>query len=220
MADEEIDRHDPQDTEEVSESGFDEVAPADGGSPQSGEAAAEADADEPSASVAAEQAGEGKQDSHAGGLNEPDDGAGDENPDTNAESVGKNSTDALLDRAEADLAAAVAGDLDAGETANPDLSSAQPLEFETFENTLDDAEGRGLDALEDVELDLRIELGRAELLVEDVLRLKEGSVVPLDKLAGDPVDILVNGRLVARGEVLVLNDNFCVRVAEILVPDL
>jgi len=75
-------------------------------------------------------------------------------------------------------------------------------------------------ALEDVELDLRIELGRTELLIEEVLQLREGTVVPLDKLAGDPVDILVNGRLIARGEVLVLNDNFCVRVAEILTPEL
>lgn len=83
---------------------------------------------------------------------------------------------------------------------------------------LSEEENFRLDALQDVELDVRIELGRTELLVEDVLKLREGSVVPLDKLAGDPVDILVNGRLVARGEVLVLNDNFCVRIAEILSP--
>jgi flagellar motor switch protein FliN/FliY len=76
-----------------------------------------------------------------------------------------------------------------------------------------------LDILQDVELDLRIELGRTEMLIEEVVALKEGSVVTLDKLAGDPVDILVNGRLIARGEVLVLNDNFCVRVAEILTPE-
>ena len=53
-------------------------------------------------------------------------------------------------------------------------------------------------------------------ILEDVLKLKRGSVVTLDKLAGDPVDVFVNGRLVARGEVLVLNDNFCVRVTELL----
>lgn len=81
------------------------------------------------------------------------------------------------------------------------------------------AENLPLASLQDVELDLRIELGRTELLIEEVLKLREGSVVPLDKLAGDPVDILVNGQLIARGEVLVLNDNFCVRVAEILTPD-
>lgn len=75
---------------------------------------------------------------------------------------------------------------------------------------------RGIDLLGDVDLDVSIELGRTEMLVEDVLRLQAGSVVELDKLAGDPVDVFVNGRLVARGEVLVLNDNFCIRVSEIV----
>ena len=54
------------------------------------------------------------------------------------------------------------------------------------------------------------------MLVEDVLRLGSGAVVELDKAAGDPVDIYVNGRRIARGEVLVLNENFCVRVSEIV----
>jgi flagellar motor switch protein FliN/FliY len=56
------------------------------------------------------------------------------------------------------------------------------------------------------------------MLVEDLLRLSEGAVVELDKLAGDPVDVYVNERHVARGEVLVLNDNFCVRINEVLNP--
>ncbi len=73
-----------------------------------------------------------------------------------------------------------------------------------------------LQLIEDVQLHVRIELGRTRMLVEDVLRLDQGSVVELDKLAGDPVDIYVNERLVAHGEVLVLNDNFCVRVNEIV----
>lgn len=74
----------------------------------------------------------------------------------------------------------------------------------------------GIDMLGDVELNVTVELGRTEMLVEDVLKLGDGSVVELDKLAGDPVDVFVNGRLVARGEVLVLNDNFCIRVSEIV----
>lgn len=68
----------------------------------------------------------------------------------------------------------------------------------------------------DVDLNVRVELGRTKMYIEDVLRLGEGSVIPLEKLAGDPVDIFVNGRLMARGEVLVLNDNFCVRLSEII----
>ena len=74
------------------------------------------------------------------------------------------------------------------------------------------------DLLSDVSLNVRIELGRRRMHVDDILRLGEGSVVELDKLAGDPVDILVNEILVARGEVLVLNDYFCVRVTDILSP--
>lgn len=77
-------------------------------------------------------------------------------------------------------------------------------------------EQSGIDMLGDVDLDVTIELGRTEMLVEDVLRLAAGSIVELDKLAGDPVDVYVNGRLIARGEVLVLNDNFCIRISEIL----
>ena len=57
------------------------------------------------------------------------------------------------------------------------------------------------------------------MYLEDVLKLRSGAVVALDKMAGDPVDVYVNGRLVARGEVLVMNDNFCVRVAELITGD-
>jgi len=74
----------------------------------------------------------------------------------------------------------------------------------------------GIELLSDVDLHVTIELGRTQMLVEDVLKLNEGSVVELDKLAGDPVDIYVNQRLVARGEVLVLNDSFCIRISEIV----
>jgi flagellar motor switch protein FliN/FliY len=73
-----------------------------------------------------------------------------------------------------------------------------------------------LNLLDDVTLNVKIELGRTRMYVEDVLRLNENSVVELDKAAGDPVDIFVNDRHVARGEVLVLNENFCVRVSEII----
>src|SRR4051812_13633478 len=85
-----------------------------------------------------------------------------------------------------------------------------------FSQVVQDAQVSNIDLLKDVELNVKIELGRSRMLVEDVLKLAEGSVVELDKLAGDPVDVFVNERLVARGEVLVLNDNFCVRVNEIV----
>jgi flagellar motor switch protein FliN/FliY len=123
-----------------------------------------------------------------------------------------------LSQAEAQLAAALASHLPRGIPA--ELGAPAPFQFPELPGAASPAiDAFPLTALQDVELDLRIELGRTELLIDEVLKLREGSVVPLDKLAGDPVDILVNGRLVARGEVLVLNDNFCVRVAEILTPE-
>lgn len=125
-----------------------------------------------------------------------------------------------LGSVEQHLAAALAAEMPRGRALPPDADSASPYRFEDFERppTAAAREEFPITALQDVELDLRIELGRTELLIEEILQLREGAVVPLDKLAGDPVDILVNGRLIARGEVLVLNDNFCVRVAEILAP--
>ena len=92
----------------------------------------------------------------------------------------------------------------------------ESLELPNFKQVIQDAQISSIDLLRDVDMNVKIELGRAKMLVEDVLKLGEGSVVELDKLAGDPVDVFVNDRLVARGEVLVLNDNFCVRINEIV----
>ena len=92
----------------------------------------------------------------------------------------------------------------------------QEIETVAEEELPDPGLAGAIELLGDVDLQVMIELGRTEMLVEDVLNLQSGSVVELDKLAGDPVDVYVNGRLVARGEVLVLNDNFCIRVSEIV----
>lgn len=130
-------------------------------------------------------------------------------------------TEALLNQAEANLAAAISPNLGPGNGIPVDLGGTKAFDFPDFESMASNPEeAMALASLQNVELDLCIELGRTELLIEEVLKMKEGVVVPLDKLAGDPVDILVNGRIIARGEVLVLNDNFCVRVAEIISPEL
>ena len=96
------------------------------------------------------------------------------------------------------------------------LPETSNFELPNFQQAMADAQVSSIDLLRNVELNVKIELGRSRMLVEDVLKLGEGSVVELDKLAGDPVDVFVNDRLVARGEVLVLNDNFCVRINEIV----
>jgi flagellar motor switch protein FliN/FliY len=75
-----------------------------------------------------------------------------------------------------------------------------------------------IDILMDIPLDMSVELGRVKMLVKDVIDLGSGSIIEIDKAAGEPVDVLVNGRLVARGEVVVIEDNFGVRITEILSP--
>jgi len=75
------------------------------------------------------------------------------------------------------------------------------------------------DLLLDVPLRISVELGRARMRVQDLLDLGQGSVVDLDRLAGEPVDILVNGRPLAMGEVVVSNDRYAVRVLSINTPD-
>ena len=119
----------------------------------------------------------------------------------------------LLSHAERALASAQQG----GSAELP--AGMSNFKFEDFGGASPSTESATIELIRDVELDLKIELGRTHMYLEDVLKLRKGSVVPLDKLAGDPVDIYVNGRLIARGEVLVLNDNFCVRVAELISSD-
>jgi flagellar motor switch protein FliN len=74
----------------------------------------------------------------------------------------------------------------------------------------------GLDLLTDVELNVTVELGRIRLKVRDLLRLTEGSVVELDRAVGAPVDVLVNGSVVARGDVVVIDDELGIRVTELV----
>ncbi|RYG20895.1 flagellar motor switch protein FliN [bacterium] len=103
----------------------------------------------------------------------------------------------------------------------PVTSEATPSSFGVlppFGASRDDEESHGLDILMDIPLDISVELGRTRLVVRDVVDLGVGSIVEIDKAAGEPVDIIVNGRLVARGEVVVIEDNFGVRITEILNP--
>src|SRR5580658_489938 len=77
---------------------------------------------------------------------------------------------------------------------------------------------RRIDLLLDVPLDLSAELGRTRMTIQDLLGLSAGAVIELDKIAGEPLDILVNNRLIARGEAVVVNDKFGVRITDIVNP--
>ena len=76
--------------------------------------------------------------------------------------------------------------------------------------------GHGIELLMDVALEVSVELGRAQMSIADILALRTGSVIELDKLAGEPVDVSVNGTLVARGEVVVVDEKFGVRITEVV----
>lgn len=110
----------------------------------------------------------------------------------------------------------VADSVASADEATPAPDDAMPLESPELDAGAPAGAKGAIEMLNDVHMDVRIELGRTNMYVEDVLRLNEGAVVELDKLAGDPVDVFVNDRRVARGEVLVLNDMFCVRINEVV----
>ncbi len=138
-------------------------------------------------------------------------------PDSSAEAALRAAREAIADLGSL---ASSAGDAASGAgapEASPSGPAPEPFAMPSFQaQAASGADARALDLLSDVNLNVKIELGRTRMLVEDVLKLCEGAVVELDKLAGDPVDVFVNERHVARGEVLVLNDNFCVRINEII----
>jgi flagellar motor switch protein FliN/FliY len=79
-------------------------------------------------------------------------------------------------------------------------------------------DGAGIDLLLDVSLEVSVELGRTRMTIGELLALRPGSVIELDKLAGEPADILVNGTRIARGEVVVVDEKFGVRVLEVVSP--
>lgn len=76
-----------------------------------------------------------------------------------------------------------------------------------------------LRVLENIEVQLTVEVGSAEIRIRDLLRLNEGSVIELDRLAGDPLDILVNGTMIAKGEIVMVGERFGVRFTEIVDPE-
>lgn len=96
--------------------------------------------------------------------------------------------------------------------------TARPAQFAPLQNAGLVSSSTNLDMLLGVTLRVTVELGRTKMSVEEVLKIGPGSVVELDKLAGEPVDVLVNEQLIARGEVVVVDDRFGVRITDVLPP--
>lgn len=106
-----------------------------------------------------------------------------------------------------------------GPEAAPAQAKVQPVPFaELRADQLGAAANNQLDLVMDIPVTLSVELGRTKIQIRELLQLAQGSVVDLDRLAGEPMDVLVNGFLIARGEVVLVNDKFGIRLTDIVSP--
>lgn len=115
--------------------------------------------------------------------------------------------------------AAAGADADWG-AALAEQAAAQPAPMPSFNNASDAVPpaANNLDMILDIPVNLTVELGRTKIAIRNLLQLAQGSVVELDGLAGEPMNVLVNGTLVAQGEVVVVNDKFGIRLTDIITP--
>ncbi len=107
--------------------------------------------------------------------------------------------------------------------AEPKVIKAQPARMQELgeEARLNQEQKQNLDLIMSVSLEVAVEIGRTRRKIQDIIAFSKGSLVVLDKLAGDQVDLLVNGQCIARGDVVVIDDNFGIRITEILdKPDI
>ena len=100
----------------------------------------------------------------------------------------------------------------------PQDLNVQPAQFQSFApvQNLDGIAPENIDLIMDVPLEVTVELGRTSKSIKEILDFSPGTVIELDKLAGEPIDVLVNGKFVAKGEVVVIEENFAIRVTEII----
>ena len=96
--------------------------------------------------------------------------------------------------------------------------SVQSVQFSPLQSTADPHMPQNIGLILDVPLDVSVELGKTRKTIKEVLDLTQGSIIQLDKLAGEPVDLLVNGKLIAKGEVVVIDENYGIRITTILSP--
>lgn len=97
-------------------------------------------------------------------------------------------------------------------------NAEQPLEFDTLSEAGGEGADVSLDMILDVPVTLAMEVGRTRISIRNLLQLNQGSVVELDRAAGEPLDVFVNGTLVAHGEVVVINEKFGIRLTDVISP--
>ncbi|MFQ1008017.1 flagellar motor switch protein FliN [Gilliamella apicola] len=101
---------------------------------------------------------------------------------------------------------------------NSDELSTKGVIFETLSLQQTEEQKQDINLILDIPIDLSVELGRTKMAIKDLLNLTQGSVIALDGLAGEPLDILINGYLIAQGEIVVVGDNYGVRITDIITP--
>lgn len=99
-----------------------------------------------------------------------------------------------------------------------EAESVAPASFTNFAPTTGSTAGNDINMILDIPVQLTVELGRTRIPIKHILQLAQGSVVELDAMAGEPMDVLVNGYLIAQGEVVVVNDKFGIRLTDIVTP--
>jgi len=113
---------------------------------------------------------------------------------------------------------AVSADGAFASAAQETVDSVAPAKFTNFSNDSGAMAGNDINMILDIPVQLTVELGRTRIPIKHILQLAQGSVVELEALAGEPMDVLVNGYLIAQGEVVVVNDKFGIRLTDIVTP--
>ena len=118
-----------------------------------------------------------------------------------------------------DWAAAMEEQTDAeGDTASADSQEAKPVDLDELNDETIPLGDPKLDVILDIPVTLTMEVGNTEIAIRNLLQLSQGSVVELDRVAGEPLDVKVNGTLIAHGEVVVLNDKYGIRLTDVISP--
>ena len=108
---------------------------------------------------------------------------------------------------------------DAWSEAQGEQSDTEAAGFENLEDESNGGDSEvNLDVILDVPVDISMEIGRTKISIRNLLKLNQGSVIELDRLAGEPMDVLINGTLIAHGEVVVVNDKFGIRLTDVISP--
>jgi flagellar motor switch protein FliN/FliY len=96
------------------------------------------------------------------------------------------------------------------------LVDVHPMQFQSFDNPGPVGESKGMDLVYNIPLQVTVELGKTKKEISEILEFSTGTIVVLDKIAGDPVEVVVNGKLIGRGEVVVIDENYGVRITDIV----